>query len=76
MPVGSVSVSASAEIAPPLVTQLAVVLLGAALVGYLCQRIGLIPIVGYLATGALASARTPSASWTAPSGSSSWPRWE
>jgi monovalent cation:H+ antiporter-2, CPA2 family len=46
-------VSASAEIAPPLVTQLAVVLVGAALVGYLCQRIGLIPIVGYLATGAL-----------------------
>ena len=46
-------ISASAEIAPPLVTQLAVVLVGAALVGYLCQRIGLIPIVGYLATGAL-----------------------
>ncbi len=48
-----ISVSASAEIAPPLVTQLAVVLVGAALVGYLCQRVGLIPIVGYLATGAL-----------------------
>ena len=46
-------ISASAEIAPPLVTQLAVVLVGAALVGYLCQRVGLIPIVGYLATGAL-----------------------
>ena len=48
-----ISASASAEIAPPLVTQLAVVLVGAALVGYLCQRVGLIPIVGYLATGAL-----------------------
>jgi hypothetical protein len=46
-------ISTSAEIAPPLVTQLAVVLVGAALVGYVCQRIGLIPIVGYLATGAL-----------------------
>lgn len=39
--------------APPLVTELAVVLVGAALVGYLCQRIGLIPIVGYLAAGAV-----------------------
>lgn len=46
-------ISASAEIAPPLVTQLAVVLVGAAVVGYLCQRVGLIPIVGYLATGAV-----------------------
>ena len=46
-------ISASAELAPPLVTQLAVVLVGAAIVGYLCQRVGLIPIVGYLATGAL-----------------------
>jgi CPA2 family monovalent cation:H+ antiporter-2 len=45
--------SAGAEAAPPLVTQLAVVLVGAAVVGYLCQRVGLIPIVGYLATGAL-----------------------
>jgi hypothetical protein len=43
--------SASAELAPPLVTQLAVVLVGAALVGYVCQRVGLIPIVGYVATG-------------------------
>ncbi|MGA8046540.1 MAG: cation:proton antiporter [Dermatophilaceae bacterium] len=41
----------AADVAPPLVTQLAVVLVGAAVVGYLCQRIGLIPIVGYLATG-------------------------
>ena len=37
--------------APPLVTQLAVVIMGAAIVGYVCHRIGLIPIVGYLAVG-------------------------
>ena len=37
--------------APLLVTQLAVVLIGAAVVGYICHRIGLIPIVGYLVVG-------------------------
>ena len=37
--------------APLLVTQLAIVLIGAALIGYLCNRVGLIPIVGYLLVG-------------------------
>jgi monovalent cation:H+ antiporter-2, CPA2 family len=45
--------SIASDLAPPLVSQLALVLVGAAVVGYLCQRIGLIPIVGYLATGVL-----------------------
>jgi monovalent cation:H+ antiporter-2, CPA2 family len=50
--VGSVLLQSTASgAAPPLVSQLALVLVGAAVVGYLCQRIGLIPIVGYLATG-------------------------
>lgn len=39
--------------APLLVTQLAVVLIGAAVVGYVCHRIGLIPIVGYLVVGVI-----------------------
>ena len=47
-----IMLSASAS-TPPLVTQLAVVLVGAALVGYLCQRAGLIPSWAYLVTGAL-----------------------
>ena len=47
------AVAAAGGGAPPLVTQFAVVLIGAAVVGYLCQRVRLIPIVGYLATGAL-----------------------
>lgn len=42
----------SAEI-PPLVSQFALVLVGAAAVGYLFERIGLIPIIGYLITGAI-----------------------
>ena len=37
--------------APLLVTQLAIVLIGAAVIGYVCHRIGLIPIVGYLLVG-------------------------
>lgn len=39
--------------APLLVTQLAVVLIGAAVTGYICHRIGLIPIVGYLLVGVI-----------------------
>jgi monovalent cation:H+ antiporter-2, CPA2 family len=37
---------------PPLVAELAVVLLGAAAVSYLCTRIGLVPIVGFVLAGA------------------------
>ncbi len=38
---------------PPLVAELAVVVLGAAAVSYLCTRIGLVPIVGFVLAGAL-----------------------
>jgi CPA2 family monovalent cation:H+ antiporter-2 len=37
---------------PPLVAELAVVVLGAAAVSYLCTRIGLVPIVGFVLAGA------------------------
>ncbi len=38
---------------PPLVSALAVLLIGAAGVSYLCTRIGLVPIVGFVVAGAL-----------------------
>ena len=38
---------------PPLVSALAVLLIGAAAVSYLCTRIGLVPIVGFVVAGAL-----------------------
>lgn len=39
--------------APPLVRQLAVVVLGAAAVAYVCTRIKLVPIVGFVVAGAI-----------------------
>jgi CPA2 family monovalent cation:H+ antiporter-2 len=38
---------------PPLVSALAVLLIGAAGISYLCTRIGLVPIVGFVIAGAL-----------------------
>jgi CPA2 family monovalent cation:H+ antiporter-2 len=38
---------------PPLVSALAIVLIGAAFTSYLCSRIGLVPIVGYVVAGAI-----------------------
>lgn len=38
---------------PPLVAELAVLLIAGALVGYACQRIRVVPIVGYLIAGAV-----------------------
>jgi CPA2 family monovalent cation:H+ antiporter-2 len=38
---------------PPLVAEMAVVLLAAAAISYLCTRIGLVPIVGFVLAGAL-----------------------
>jgi CPA2 family monovalent cation:H+ antiporter-2 len=38
---------------PPLVSALAVLLIGAAAVSYLCTRIGLVPLVGFVVAGAL-----------------------
>lgn len=38
---------------PPLVAELAIVLLAAALISYVCGRIGLVPIVGFILAGAV-----------------------
>jgi CPA2 family monovalent cation:H+ antiporter-2 len=38
---------------PPLVAELAVLLIAAALLGYACHRVGVVPIVGYLVAGAV-----------------------
>lgn len=45
--------SGLAVAAPPLVGQLAIVVLGAAAIAYLCTRIGLVPIVGFVVAGAI-----------------------
>lgn len=43
----------TAASAPPLLADFAVVIVAAAVSGYLCQRAGIVPIVGYLLAGAL-----------------------
>ena len=37
--------------APPLLADFAIVIVAAALAGYVCQRAGVVPIVGYLLAG-------------------------
>ena len=44
---------------PPLVSALAVLLIGAAAVSYLCTRIGLVPIVGFVVAGAHRRSQCP-----------------
>jgi CPA2 family monovalent cation:H+ antiporter-2 len=44
--------------APPLVGQLAIVIISAALIAYLCTRIKLVPIVGFILAGAIVGPNT------------------
>ncbi|HSL59496.1 MAG TPA: cation:proton antiporter [Acidimicrobiales bacterium] len=44
--------------APPLVGELAIVLISAALIAYLCTRIKLVPIVGFILAGAMVGPNT------------------
>jgi CPA2 family monovalent cation:H+ antiporter-2 len=44
--------------APPLVGQLAIVIISAALIAYLCTRVKLVPIVGFILAGAIVGPNT------------------